>query len=103
MTGRLEMGMLTRVLDGAVLGGRLCGGGSHQGEGDSGFGGWGVLAYVWVRVWVRAGSLLLPSYRLWFLGLYRVVLVILLVVVVVLLLLRAVLLFGFRFWFGVRF
>ena len=86
-------------LDGVVLGGRLCGGGSRWGEGGSGCGGGGVLAWVWVRVWVRAGSLLLPSYLLWFLGLCRVVLVMLLVVVVVVLLLRAVLSFGFRLWF----
>ena len=51
-------------LDGVVLGGRLCGGGSRLGEGGSGCGGRGVLAWVWVRVWVRAGSLVLPPYVL---------------------------------------
>ena len=99
MMGRLEMGMLTRVL----LGGRLCGGGSRWEEGGSGCGGWGVLAWDWVRVWVRAGLLLLSSYFLWFLGLCQVVLVMLLLLVVMVVLLRAVLLFGFRFWFGVGF
>ena len=73
--GALRDGDVDKGLDGVVLGGRLCGGGSRLGEGDSGFGGWGVLACVWVRVWVRAGSLLLPSYLLWFLGLCGVVLV----------------------------
>ena len=48
-------------LDGVVLCGCLCGGGSRWGEGGSGCGGCGVLAWVWVRVWVRAGLLLLPS------------------------------------------
>ena len=90
-------------LGGVVLGGRSCGAGSRWGEGGSGCVGLGVLAWVWVRVWVRAGSLLLPSYLLWFLGLCGLVLVMLLLVVVVLLLLQAVLLFWFRFWFRVGF
>ena len=47
--------------------------------------------------------LLLPSYFMWLLGLCGVVLVMLLLVVVVVLLLRAVLLFGFRYWFAVGF
>ena len=68
-----------------------------------GGGGWGVLASVWVRVWVRGGSLLLPSHFMWFFGLCGVVLVMLLVVVVVVVLLRAMLLFRFGFWFGVGF
>ena len=53
----LEMGMLTRILDGVVLGGRLRGAGGRWGEGRSGCGGWGVL--VWVGAPVRAGSLVL--------------------------------------------
>ena len=48
-------------LDGVVLCGRLSGGGSRWGEGDSGCGGCGVVAWVWVRFRVRAGPLLLPS------------------------------------------
>ena len=40
------------VLDGVVLGGRLCGGGGRWWEGGVGCHRWGVLA--WVRVWVRA-------------------------------------------------
>ena len=101
--GALGDGDVDEGLGGFVLGGRLCGGGSCWGEGGSGCGWWGVLALVWVRVWVRAGSLLLLSYLLWFLGLCGVVLVMLLFVAVVVLLLRAVLLFGFWFWFGVGF
>ena len=89
-------------LGGLVLCGRLCGGGSRFGEGGLGCGGWEVLAWVWVRVGVRAGSILLPSYLLWFLGLCGVVLVMLLVVVVVVLL-RAVLLFGSGFGSGLGF
>ena len=90
-------------LDGVVLGCRLCGGGARWGEGGSECGGWGGLAWVWVRVWVRAGLLLLPSCPLLFLGLCGVVLVLLLVLMVVVVLLRVVLSFGFRFWFGLRF
>ena len=101
--GALGDGNVNEGLDGVVLGGRLCGGGSRWREGGSGCGGCGVLAWVWVRVWVRAGLLLLPSYLLWFLGLCGVVLMMLLVVVVVLLLLRAMFSFGFRFWFWVGF
>ena len=48
-------------LDGAVLCGRLRGNGSRWGEGGPGCGGHRVLAWVWVRVWVRVGPLLLPS------------------------------------------
>ena len=101
--GALGNGDVDEGLVGVVLGGRLCGGGSRWGEGGSGCGGWRVLAWLWVRVWVTTGSLLLPSYLLWFLGLCGVGLVMLLLVVVVVLLLWVVLLFGFRFWFGVVF
>ena len=104
MMGRLEMQFLTRVWTGscwvaasvvAVLAG---------GRGGSGWGGRGVLAWVWVRVWVRAGSLVLPGYLFFFFfGLCGLVLVLLLLLVVVLLLLRLVLSVGFRFWFGVGF
>ena len=96
--GALGDGDVEEGSDGVVLGGRLCGGGSRWGEGGSGCGGCGFLAWVWVRVSVRAGSLLLPSYLLWFLGLPGVVSVMLLLVVVVVVLLRAMLSFGFRFW-----
>ena len=50
-------------LDGVVLFGRLRGGGSGWGQWSWGCGGCGVLARVWVRVWVRAGAflVLLPS------------------------------------------
>ena len=99
--GALGDGDLDEGLDRVVLAGCLCGCGSV--ERGSGCGRYGVLAWVWVRVWVRVGSLLLPSYLLWFLGLCGVVLVMLLVVVVVVLLLRAMLSFAFRFWFGVGF
>ena len=63
MTGRLEIGMLTRNFDGVMLGGRLCGGGSRWWEGGMGCCRSGVL--VWVRVWVRAVSLWLALLRLW--------------------------------------
>ena len=96
--GALGDGVVDEGWDGVVLGG-----GSRWGEGGSGCGAWGVLVWVWVRVLVRAGSLLLLSYFMWFLGLCGVVLVNLLLVLVVLLLLRAVLLFGLRFWFAVGF
>ena len=39
-------------LDGVVLGGRLCSGGGCRWEGGVGCGGWGVLAWVRVRVGV---------------------------------------------------
>ena len=90
MTG-LGDGDVDKGLDGVVLGGRLYGGGSCWGEGGSGWSGCGVLAWVWFRVRVRAGSSLLPCYRSWFLGLCGVVLVMLLVVVLVVVLLRAML------------
>ena len=70
-----------------------CGGGGRWGEGGSDCGGWGVL--VSVRVWVRAGSLGLPSLLLWSWWLRGVVLVVVR--------LRVVLSFGFRFGFGVGF
>ena len=85
--------------DGVVLGCRLCGGGGRWGEGGSGCGGWGVL--VWVRVWVRAGSLELPSLPLWCWGLCGVVLVVVLSHVV--LVFRFRFRFGVGFWVGVRF
>ena len=91
----LRDGDVDEGLDGVVFDGRLCGNGARWGEGGSGCGGWGVLAWFWIRVLVRAGSLVLPSYLLWY---FRVV-----VVVVVLVLLRVVLSSGFRFWFGVGF
>ena len=85
--------------DGVVLGGRLCGGGGHWGEGGSGCGGLGPL--VWVRVWVTAVSLGLSSLFLWCWGLRGVVLV-----VVLLLMVWSFgfwLGFGVGFWVGVRF
>ena len=48
--GALGDGDVEEGLDGVVLGGRLCGGGSRWGEGGSGCGGWGVLTWVWLRV-----------------------------------------------------
>ena len=63
-----------------MLGGRLCGGGGRWEEGGLGCRGWGVL--VWVRVWVRAVSLGLPSLRLWCWGLRGVLLVVVLLLVV---------------------
>ena len=83
-----------------MLGGRLCGAASRPGKGGSGCGGCRLLAWVWFRVWVRAGLLVLSSYFMWFLRLCGLVLVMLLLVVVVLVLLLEVLLFGFRFGFG---
>ena len=50
-------------LDGVVLGGRLCGGGGCRWEGGVGCGGWGVLA--WVRVRVGVVSVGFVSLRLW--------------------------------------
>ena len=89
-------------LGGVVFGGRFWGGGSRLGGGGSlGNAEWGVLAWVWVSVWVRAGSLLLLLYLLSFLGLCGVVLVMLLLVVLVVVLLLLVLSFRFRCWFGV--
>ena len=67
-------------LDGVLLRGRLCGGGSRWWEGGLGCGGWGVL--VWVRVWVRAVSLGLPSLLLFWLGLRGVVFVVVLLLLV---------------------
>ena len=61
--GALGDGDVNEGLDGVVLGGRLCGGGSPWWEGGVGCGRWGVL--VCVRVWVRATSLRLASLRLW--------------------------------------
>ena len=86
-------------LNRVVSGGRRRAGGARWGEGGLECGGWGVLACVGVRVWVTAGSLVLLSHLLWFLGLCGVSLVLLLVVVVVLVRLGG--LVGFRFWFGV--
>ena len=96
-------GDVDKGLDGVVLCRRHCGGGCRWGEGGFGCGWWGVLAWISVRVWVRAGLLLLSSYLLWFVGLCGVVLVMLLLVVVVVLLLRAMMLFVFPFPFGVGF
>ena len=56
--GALGDGDVDEGLDGPMFGGGLCGGGGCFGEGGSGCGGWRVLA--WVRVLVRAGSLVLP-------------------------------------------
>ena len=89
-----------------MLCGRPLRGGSRWGKGGSGCGGCGVLACVWVRVWIKAGPPLLPWRLLSFVGLCGVVLVLLvmlLLVVVVVVLLLQVLSLGFRLWFGVRF
>ena len=91
--GALGDGDVNEGLDGVVLGGRLCGGGSRWWEGGVGCGRWPVL--VWVRVWVRAVSLRLASLRLWCCGLRGVVLVVVLLLVV-----RS---FGRRLGFGVGF
>ena len=56
-------GYVDEGLDGVVLGGRLCGGSGCQCEGGVGCGGWGVLA--WVRVRVRAVSVGFVSLQLW--------------------------------------
>ena len=61
--GALGDGDVDEGLDGVVLGGRLCGGGGWRWEGGVGCGGWGVLA--WVRVRVRAVSVGFVSLRLW--------------------------------------
>ena len=50
-------------LDGVVLRGRLCGGGGCRWEGGLGCGGWGVLA--WLRVRVGVVSVGFVSLRLW--------------------------------------
>ena len=50
--GALGDGDADEGLDGVVLGGRLCGGGRCRWEGGVGCGGWGVLAWVRVRVGV---------------------------------------------------
>ena len=61
--GALGDGDADEGLDGVVLGGRLCGGGGCRWEGGVGCGGWGVLAWVRVRVGVvSVGFVLL---RLW--------------------------------------
>ena len=103
MMGRLETGMLTRVLTGSCWVAASVVAALAGGRGGSGCGGLVVLAWVWVRVWVGAPSLVLPSYLLWFFDLCGVVLVLLLLVMVVVLLLRVVLSFGFRFWLLVGF
>ena len=56
-------GDVDKGLDGVVLGGRLCGGGGCRWEGGVGCGGWGVLAWVGVRV--GAVSVGFVSLRLW--------------------------------------
>ena len=81
-----------------MLGGRLCGGGGCWWEGGVCCGGCGVLA--WVRVWVRAVSLGLASYRFWCCGLRGVLFVVVLLLVVRLFGRR--LRFGVGFWVGVR-
>ena len=60
--GALGDGDADEGLDGVVLGGRLCGGGGCRWEGGVGCGGWGVLA--WVRVRVGVVSVGLVSSRL---------------------------------------
>ena len=61
--GALGDGDADEGLDGVVLGGRLCGGGGCRWEGGVGCGGWGVLA--WVRVRVGVVSVGFVSLRLW--------------------------------------
>ena len=61
--GALGDGDVDEGLDGVVLGCRLCGGGGCRSEGGVGCGGWGVLA--WVRVRVGAVSVGFVSLRLW--------------------------------------
>ena len=61
--GALGDGDADEGLDGVVLGGRLCGGGGCPWEGGVGCGGWGVLA--WVRVRVGVVSVGFVSLRLW--------------------------------------
>ena len=86
-------------LDGVVFGGRLCGGGRWW-EGVVGCGGWGVLAWVGVRV--RAVLLGFASLRLWCGGLRGVVLVVLLLLVVRFSGRRLGFRVGFWFWGPVR-
>ena len=61
--GALRDGDADEGLDGVVLGGRLCGGGGCRWVGGVGCGGWGVLA--WVRVRVGVVSVGFVSLRLW--------------------------------------
>ena len=61
--GALRDGDVYEGLDGVVLGGRLCSGSGCRWEGGVGCGGWGVLA--WVRVRVRAVSVGFVSLCLW--------------------------------------
>ena len=61
--GALGDGDADEGLDGVVLGGRFCGGGGCRWEGGVGCGGWGVLA--WVRVRVGVVSVGFVSLRLW--------------------------------------
>ena len=61
--GALGDGDVDEGLDGVVLGGRLCGGDGCRWEGGVGCGGWGVLA--WVRVRVGVVSVRFVSLRLW--------------------------------------
>ena len=59
----MDDGDVDEGLDGVVLDGRLCGGGGCRWEGGVGCGGWGVLA--WVRVRVGVVSVRFVSLRLW--------------------------------------
>ena len=61
--GALGDGDADEGFDGIVLGGRLCGYGGCRWEGGMGCGGWGVLA--WVRVRVGVVSVGFVSLRLW--------------------------------------
>ena len=61
--GALGDGDANEGLDRVVLGGRLCGGGGCRWEGGVGCGGWGVLAWVRVRVGVVLVGFV--SLRLW--------------------------------------
>ena len=61
--GALGDGDVDEGLDGVVLGGRLRGGGGCRWEGGVGCGGWGVLA--WMSVRVGAVSVGFVSLRLW--------------------------------------
>ena len=99
MTGRLKMGMLTRVWTGSCWVAASVVAAAAGGEGGPDCGWCRVL--VWVRVRVRAVFLGLSSLFLWCSGLRGVVLVVVL--------LPAVCSFGFwyefgvGFWVGVRF
>ena len=99
MTGRLEMGMLTRVWTGSCLVAASVVVAAAGGRGASVVAGWGVLA--WVRVQVRAVSFGFASLHLWCCGLRGVVLVVVLLLVVRLF--GRQFGFGVGFWFGVRF